>query len=191
MANIIRQEDFQQDLARLQGEMNQLTRRVSRPGARRRGRIFPSVIISTTDEDLLVRAEVPGMKLEDFDISVSGDTLTVQGIAVTDAELEGGWYHRRERESGGFSRAIRLPAEVDGEKAEATYVAGVLTITLPLKEAAKPKQIPVRVVEGDRGEGTEHGRGKGDLGRGKTRSGYRHTSGAAQRQLVCAGDRYL
>ena len=51
-------------------------------------------------------------------------------------------------ESGSFSRAVRLPAEVEGDKAEATYVAGVLTISLPLKEAAKPKEIPVRVVEG-------------------------------------------
>jgi HSP20 family protein len=148
MANIIRQEDFRQDLARLQGEMNQLTRRVAPPGARRRSRIFPSIIISTTDEDLLVRAEVPGMKLDDFDISVSGDTLAVKGYRVADIELEGGWYHRRERERGRFSRAIRLPAEVDGEKAEATYVAGVLTITLPLKKPAKPQQIPVKVVEG-------------------------------------------
>ena len=148
MANIIRQEDFRQDLARLEGEMRQLTRRVSRPGARRRSRIFPSIIISTTDEDLLVRAEVPGMKLDDFDITVSGDTLTVQGYRVTDTGLENGWYHRRERERGRFSRAIRLPTEVEGEKAEATYLAGVLTITLPLKKPAKPKQIPVKVVEG-------------------------------------------
>jgi HSP20 family protein len=148
MANIIRQEDFRQDLARLEGEMDQLTRRVLRPASRRRSRVFPSIIISTTDEDLLVRAEVPGMKLDDFDINVSGDTLTVEGHRVTDAELEGGWYHRRERARGRFSRAIRLPTEVDGERAEATYVSGVLTITLPLQEPAKPKQIPVKVVEG-------------------------------------------
>ena len=148
MANIIRQEDLRQDLAHLQEEMNQLTRRVRRPAARRRGRIFPSIIISTTDEDLLVRAEVPGMKLDDFDISVSGDTLSVEGYRVTDAEMKGGWYHRRERERGRFSRAIRLPTEVDGGKAEATYVSGVLTITLPLTKPAKPQQIPVKVVEG-------------------------------------------
>ena len=96
----------------------------------------------------MVRAEVPGMKLDDFDISVSGDTLTVEGYRVTDTELEDGWYHRRERERGRFSRAVRLPTEVDGEKAEAAYVSGVLTITLPLQKPAKPQQIPVRVVEG-------------------------------------------
>jgi HSP20 family protein len=88
------------------------------------------------------------MKLEDFDISVSGDTLTVQGSRITGELLEGGWHHRRERESGGFSRAIRLAAEVDGDRAEATYVAGILTVSLPLKMAAKPREIPVKVVEG-------------------------------------------
>jgi HSP20 family protein len=140
--------DVGSELAQLQREMNRLTRRASRPVARRGGRVFPAIIVSATDEKLVVRAEVPGMKLEDFDISVSDDTLTVQGSRPTGEELEGGWYHRRERESGGFSRAIRLAAEVDGDKAEATYVAGVLTVSLPLKMAAKPRQIPVKVVEG-------------------------------------------
>jgi HSP20 family protein len=110
--------------------------------------VFPSIIISATDEKLIVRAEVPGIKLKDLDISVSGDSLTIRGVRVTGAGLEGGWYHRRERERGSFSRAIGLPAAVDGDRAEATYVAGVLTVGLPVKEAAKPKEITVKVVEG-------------------------------------------
>ena len=88
------------------------------------------------------------MNLEDVDVSVSGDTMTIRGTRITAGVLEGGWYHRRERESGSFSRAVRLPAEVEGAEAEATYVAGVLAIRLPLKEAAKPREIPVRVLEG-------------------------------------------
>jgi HSP20 family protein len=88
------------------------------------------------------------MDLQEFDITVSGDNLTIRGTRLTGEGLEGGWYHRRERESGSFSRAIRLPAEVDGDRAEATYVTGVLAINLPLREAAKPREIPVRVVEG-------------------------------------------
>ena len=150
MVRIVRQEDWdpQQDLVKLQREMDRLRRRVTRPVARRGSRIFPSVIISATEDKLLVRAEVPGMKLDDFDISVSGDTLTVEGTRVVGEEFEGGWYHRRERESGSFSRAIRLPAAVDGERAEAAYAAGVLTISLPLKQPAKPREIPVKVVEG-------------------------------------------
>ena len=140
--------DARSELARLQREMNRSANRSARPVARRGGQVFPAIIVSATDEKLVVRAEVPGMKLEDFDISVSDDTLTVQGSRRTGEELEGGWYHRRERESGGFSRAIRLAAEVDGDKAEASYVAGVLKVSLPLKRAAKPREIPVKVVEG-------------------------------------------
>ena len=140
--------DVRSELAQLQREMNRLAGRSARPAARHGRQVFPAIIVSATDEKLVVRAEVPGMKLEDFDISVSDDTLTVQGSRRTGEELAGGWYHRREREGGGFSRAVRLAAEVDGDKAEATYVAGVLTVSLPLKKAAKPREIPVKVVEG-------------------------------------------
>jgi HSP20 family protein len=136
------------DVARLQQEMSRISKRARRPVARRGGRVFPSIIISATDTEMVVRAEVPGMGLKDFEISVSGEILTVQGTRTTGEGLEGGWYHRRERESGRFSRAVRLPAEVEGVQAEATYVAGVLTVRLPLREPAKPKQIPVQVVEG-------------------------------------------
>jgi HSP20 family protein len=150
MTNVASREDWDpgRGLEQLEKEMDRLRQRVFRPVARRGARVFPSVIISTTEGTLIVRAEVPGMDLADFDITVSGDTLTVQGSRSTGEELEGGWYHRRERQSGHFSRAIRLPAEVDGDRAEATYVAGVLAISLPLKEEAKPKEIPVTVVEG-------------------------------------------
>jgi len=140
--------DTNRELAPLQREMDSLAQRTMRPVAQRGVRVFPSIIISVTDEKLVVRAEVPGMRLEDFDITVSGDTLTVQGSRLTGEELEGGWYHRRERESGGFSRAIRLPVEVDSDAVEATYMAGVLTVSLPPKKAAKPRAIPVKVVEG-------------------------------------------
>ena len=91
------------------------------------------------------------MHLDDFQISVSGDLLTIHGSRLTGlgpngGELKGGWYHRRERESGEFSRSVRLPANVDGERAEASYTAGVLTISLPLVEPAKPRHVPVQVT---------------------------------------------
>ncbi len=140
--------DVGRELVQLQQQMNRRARGPARPRTRQSARVFPSIIISARDDALLVRAEVPGMELEGFDISISGDMLTIQGTRLTGAGLEEGWYHRRERESGGFSRAIRLPAAVDGDRAEATYVAGVLTISLPLKEEAKPREISVRVAEG-------------------------------------------
>jgi HSP20 family protein len=150
MVNTLKRDDwaYRQDVERLQQEMERLRKRALRPVRRRGDRVFPSVIISATEEMLVVRAEVPGMDLQAFDITVSGDNLTIRGTRLTGEGLEGGWYHRRERESGSFSRAIRLPAEVDGNRAEATYIAGVLAITLPLREAAKPREIPVTVAEG-------------------------------------------
>jgi len=149
MVGYLRAEDsdVRRELDQLQREMNLLERRARRP-VQRGARVFPSIIISTAESELIVRAEVPGMKLEDFEISVSGDVLTLQGTRLTGEDLSGGWFHRRERESGGFSRAIRLPAEVDDAQAEASYVAGVLVISLPLRQAAKPRQIPVKVIEG-------------------------------------------
>jgi len=123
-------------------------KRSTSPGSRRETRVFPSIIISAATDRLIVRAEVPGMNLDQLEISVSGGILTIQGIRQTGEDLVGGWYHRRERESGGFSRAVQLPADVDGEQAEASYEAGVLTVTLPLREAVRPKQVPIRVAQG-------------------------------------------
>ena len=150
MVSMLSQEDWgvRRELAQLPQDLDTMTRRVRRPVSRRGARVFPSIIISATDKELYVRAEVPGMELGDFDIRVSGDILTLQGSRTTGELMEGGWYHRRERESGSFSRAIRLPAEVEGDKAEASYEAGVLIVSLPLKQAAKPVEITVQVVEG-------------------------------------------
>jgi len=150
MTGSLRPEDREanRELASLQRQLNTLAGLAMHSAAPRGVRVFPSVIISATDEKLIVRAEVPGMALEDFDISVSGETLIIQGSRLTGEGLEGGWYHRRERESGGFSRAIRLPVAVDADAVEATYMAGVLTVSLPPKRPAKPRAIPVKVVEG-------------------------------------------
>lgn len=145
MMNFLDQERRRaHELAR-QRESNMAERGLRRHG---QSRVFPPVIVSATEAELLVRAEVPGMKLEDFEITVSGDVLTVEGMRTTREDLEGGWYHRRERPRGRFSRAVRLPVEVDGDRAEATYVAGILTVALPLRQAARPTQVPVKVVEG-------------------------------------------
>jgi HSP20 family protein len=150
MANIWGREewDSREELSQMQRERDRLAQGAFRSVGSQGVRLFPSIIVSATDEALLVRAEVPGMDLKDLGMSVSGDTLTIDGYRITGKGLEGGWYHRRERESGGFSRAVRLPADVDGDGAEATYVAGVLTISLPLRQSARPKAIPVHIAEG-------------------------------------------
>jgi len=99
----------------------------------------------TEDKDnYYVRAELPGLKAEDLDISVTGDTLSISGERKLPAEDEKAKYHRREREAGRFSRILSLPARTDTKKVEAVCTDGVLTVTLPKAEAAKPKQISVK-----------------------------------------------
>ncbi len=133
--------------------------RAGRQTGNRPARVFPSIIVSATEDQLVVRAEMPGIDLEQLDVSISGDVLTIRGLRQTGQDMEDGWYHRRERESGGFSRAVHLPAEVDGDKTEASYQAGVLTVRVPLRREARPRQVPIKVAEGWRGgEGNDVGR---------------------------------
>jgi HSP20 family protein len=99
----------------------------------------------TEDKDnYYVRAELPGIKAEDLDISASGDSLTVAGERKPAPENSGATYHRRERDSGRFSRILTLPGPVSAEAINAEMADGVLTVVLPKAEAAKPKQISVK-----------------------------------------------
>ncbi|RLB35076.1 MAG: Hsp20/alpha crystallin family protein, partial [Deltaproteobacteria bacterium] len=91
-----------------------------------------------------VRAELPGVKAEDLELSVTGDSLTLSGERKIAAEDENARYHRREREAGKFSRIVTLPAQVEPAKVEASCADGVLTVVLPKAEASKPKTISVK-----------------------------------------------
>ena len=106
--------------------------------------VFPLINVTEDSDGYYVRAELPGIRPEELDISVTGSNLSISGerkIADEDGEAK---YHRRERESGRFSRVISLPGLIDQEKVEASSADGVLTIRLPKAEAAKPKQISVK-----------------------------------------------
>jgi HSP20 family protein len=99
----------------------------------------------TEDKDnYYVRAELPGLKADDLDISVTGDTLSISGERKISVEDEQAQYHRREREAGKFSRIVTLPAQMDTGKAEAHCTDGILTVVLPKAEAVKPRQIAVK-----------------------------------------------
>jgi HSP20 family protein len=108
---------------------------------------FP-VDLSETDGQVVVKAALPGIQPEDVDISVSDSVLTIKGEAKSEEKSEGENYHRREIRYGAFSRAITLPTEVDDARAEAEFRDGVLTVTLPKAEEARPKQIKVKAVAG-------------------------------------------
>lgn len=112
------------------------------PEAEPASRNFPAVNVWQRDDEVFVEAEAPGLKSDDFEISVIGSALSIKGRRP-DLAPENASYHRRERGVGEFNRVLRLPVEVDGNKVQARLSDGVLLITLPKAEAAKPRRIPV------------------------------------------------
>ena len=113
-------------------------------GGTRRFDLTPAVDLSETDNEVVVKASLPGVKPEDVDISVNDGILTVKGEKKSDDKTEGENFYRREIRYGAFSRSIPLPAAVDQDKAEAAFTDGVLTVTLPKSAEAKPKQIKIK-----------------------------------------------
>lgn len=102
----------------------------------------PAANVWEQNDALLVEMEVPGVKNEQIDISVAGDELSVK-INRPEIDQEGVTYHRRERPVGPLTRVLRLPIEVNADKVEAELRDGVLRITLPKAESAKPRKINV------------------------------------------------
>ena len=105
----------------------------------------PSVDIAETDSGFEVRAELPGVKQEDVNVSVRDNVLTLRGEKRQEETDEGKNYRRVERHYGTFQRAFTLPPNVDVEAITAAYRDGVLTLTVPKAEEAKPKEIPIEV----------------------------------------------
>jgi HSP20 family protein len=102
----------------------------------------------TNEEGMVVTAELPGVNPDSIDISVTGagDQLIVRGFRSTFEAPENSTYHRRERNSGEFTRTFQLPFAVDAGKVEATYKLGILIISLPRAEAEKPRKIAIKAA---------------------------------------------
>lgn len=110
------------------------------------GRWVPAVDIYETDShEVVVRAELPGMTREDIQLTVERNVLTISGERRYTPEIRRDQFHRLERLSGPFSRSFTLPPTLDTAKIAASYEDGVLTVTLPQREEAKPRQISVAV----------------------------------------------
>jgi HSP20 family protein len=105
---------------------------------------YPAMNVWTNEDGAIATAELPGFDVEQIDISVEGDTLTVSGNREPEDVGEGGRYHRRERGCGRFTRSFQLPFQVEGDAVEATFERGVLRVELPRAEADKPKRIEVK-----------------------------------------------
>jgi HSP20 family protein len=117
------------------------------------GENFVPLDVYETDDELVVKASLPGVKPGDVDVSIVGDTLSVRGEFRAEEETKKPSYYRQERRYGNFHRAVTLPAQVEPDKAEAIFEHGVLTLTVPKAAAAKPKTIKVKaraMIEGEK-----------------------------------------
>jgi HSP20 family protein len=113
--------------------------------------VTPAIDMYHTPTEVVIKASLPGIKPEDVNITISGDTLNIKGETKTEEEIKREDYLYQERRYGSFSRTIALPSSLKTDKAEATFESGVLTLTIPKMEEAKPKTIkvtPKKAIEG-------------------------------------------
>lgn len=104
----------------------------------------PLVDMYQTDDDIVIKATLPGFAKDDVDITLTDNVLTLRGNVEKEEENEGKSYYIREQSYTNFERSLRLPVDVELEKAEALFKDGILTITLPKAEAVKPKSIMIK-----------------------------------------------
>jgi HSP20 family protein len=142
------------DLIPWRGEMNRLRNEMERlydrffdlrPSRRftGEGEWMPSVDVSETAKEIVVKAEIPGVEAKEIDVKLEGNLLTIKGERKREQEEREENFHRIERSYGSFYRSIRLPSEVDVEKIKATYKKGVLRITMLKTDKEPAKKIEV------------------------------------------------
>lgn len=138
------------ELENLQKEMNKLFD-LSFPGSEFSdtsllgGRWAPSIDLYDSKDNIVVKADLPGVSKENIDVTIQDNMLTIKGEKKRSSEKKEDDYFRTERFIGTFHRSITLPTSVDRDKVQANYNNGVLELTLPKKEEAKPKQISIDV----------------------------------------------
>lgn len=130
------------EIEQFEKDWSNLFSSLGRPGVAK----YPPINMYTSDDDVVVTSELPGVEPEDVDLTVTGDVLTLKGTRKR-AELgEGQTWHRRERGYGDFYRTRQLPYNVESSKVEAKYEKGILRITLPRAEADKARKISVKTA---------------------------------------------
>ncbi len=131
-------------LANLRLFEDAFTRMMTEPRANRPW--SPAVDIYETENELVLKADLPDVDLKDIDVRVENQTLTISGERKFESEDSGKGYHRIERSYGSFTRSFAVPNTFDTDKISAGFKNGVLTVTLPKKEAAKPRQIKIEAA---------------------------------------------
>lgn len=149
MANITRFDPFS-DLLTLRDSMDRMfDERFLRPLTWRAAdgeSISPAIDVHQDADWIVVEAALPGVKPEDVDISITGQTLTIRGEAKADERIERDQYLYRERRYGAFHRQLQLPVRVEGERAEADFEDGVLNLRIPKADEVKPRRIEVKAA---------------------------------------------
>jgi HSP20 family protein len=133
------------EMERMRREMDQLFRMGADMEPTMAG-VHPLVNVSEDNDNFYVQAELPGMAASGIEISVEGKSLTLSGERKAAETPEGARFHRRERAFASFSRVIGFPTEIESEAVQAQAKDGVLSVTLPKAEKAKPRQIAVQAV---------------------------------------------
>jgi HSP20 family protein len=143
--------DPMRDFVQLQDRINRVfsdaVSRGGEEGLMNRGTWIPPVDIYENGKDeIVLKAELPDMKLEDIKITVDNNTLTITGEKKLTEEVKDDQFQRIERRYGAFSRSFSLPTTIDDAKVSAEYKNGLLTLRLPLRDEAKPRQIQVNAA---------------------------------------------
>jgi len=142
--SLVRWEPFR-DLLALQERLNRGFEANRQTGEEQLGTWAPAVDIYETEKEIVLKADLPGMNLADVDISLNNNVLSVRGERKFEKDVKEDNYHRVERTYGNFVRTFTLPNTVNADQIEASYENGVLRITMPKREEARPKQIKVNV----------------------------------------------
>lgn len=106
--------------------------------------VFPPINVSQDQDNYFLRAELPGIRADELSISALKNRLTISGKREIPGEQGRVSYHRKERAEGAFNRTLALPTEIDSTRVEARYADGILSLTLPKAEEAKPRQITIK-----------------------------------------------
>ena len=106
----------------------------------------PALDVHQTPDEIVVTAALPGLKAEDVDITITGQTLSIRGEFTADEEIGRDQYLYRERRFGTFHRQLQLPVRVQGDAASATFEDGVLRLSIPKAEEVKPRQVQIKAA---------------------------------------------
>ncbi len=144
MSNLIRWEPAREMMTLREAMDHLFDDAFTRPLTLRDGWSAPAIDMYQTDDEIVVKASLPGVKADEVQINITGEILTIKGETKQVEEKKDKAWHMREQRWGTFERAIALPTEVTADKAKAEFENGILTITLPKAEEVKPKIISIK-----------------------------------------------